>query len=262
MVLVTGASGGLGSGLTRELASRGARLALMARRPEPLEALAAEISGRGHTAVAVPGDITVASDRSRVVAEIEDLLGPVDILVNNAGIARAISYVDETPGDIVTTNLMGSMEMTRVVLPGMLERGRGHILTIASLAALGVPYIVDYSATKAGLVAFSTALREELAGTGVSTTVVSPGFIHDSGIYVDYETPVPWYMGSNRTAVIARKAVDAMVADRPEAILNRLPVRVMLVVKTASERLFRKITRTLGFNRYMANVAAEEVSRR
>ena len=258
VVVVTGASGGLGSGLCRELAFYGARLALVARRRGPLEELADSLRRRGTEAIVVPADVTKPEDRRRLIETVEAELGPIDILVNNAGIGKASRFVDEDPGQIIDLNLLAPIALTREVIGGMVDRARGHVLNVASLAALGMPYIVNYSATKAGLIAFSTGLREELRGTGVSTTVVLPGFVVDSGIYEAYDTPVPWYMGSNKTAVICRKAVAALRSDRPEAILNQLPSRVMLVLKIISERTFRAIANALGLNRYMASVAKEQ----
>ena len=259
VVLLTGAAGGLGTGLALEFASRGARLALMGRRPEPLEALADRVGAGGTPAIAVPGDVTDAGDRARVVAETEERLGPIDVLVNNAGIAKAVSFLEEDPELVLGINLVGAVALTRRVVTGMVERGRGQVLTVSSLGMVGLPHLVNYSASKAGLRAFSTALREELVGTGVSTTLVIPGFMGDSGIYLYYRTPVPWYVGSNSTDAIARKAVDALVADKGEAVLNQLPVRPLLVLKSASESLFRALVRTLGLNRYMASVANERV---
>ena len=258
VVVVTGASGGLGSGLCRELAFYGARLALVARRRGPLEELAESLRRRGAEAIVVPADVTDAEQRRNMIEQVEQHLGPIDILVNNAGIGKAGAFVEEDPHQILDVNLVAPIALTREVIGGMVARGRGHVLNVASLAAIGLPHIVNYSATKAGLIAFSTGLREELRGTGVSTTVVLPGFIVDSGIYEAYQTPVPWYVGSNKPAVISRKVVAALRADRPEAIVNKLPSRVMLVLKTISERAFRAVTGALGLNRYMATVAEEQ----
>ena len=259
VAMVTGASGGLGSRISLELARRGARLALVARTLEPLEGLAEQVRNRGGDAIAVSADVTRAEDRRRAIAETEAALGPIDILVNNAGIGRAGPFVDEDPELILGINLVAPIALTREVLGTMIERRCGHVLNVSSLAHLGLPYIVDYSATKAGLVAFSTALREELRGTGVSLTVVSPGFFVDSGIYTAYETPVPWYVGTNTTATIVRKTVDAIEKDRAEVIINRIPARPMLAMKALSESVFRGITRALGLYRYMAEVAREQI---
>jgi len=260
VVLITGASGGLGTGLSLELARHGARLALVARRQEPLDTLADRVRGMGANAVAVPGDVTRKADRRRVIEETERQLGPIDILVNIAGIGRAGPFVDEDPAPIIDLNLLAPIALAREVVGGMVKRGRGQIVSVSSIAALGLPYIVDYSASKAGLIAFSTGLREELRGTGVSTTVLLPGFIVDSGIYVAYQTPVPWYVGSNRTATISRKAVAAIRSDRPVAVLNQLPARPLLALKVLSENGFRSIVNTLGLNRYMSAVAAEQLA--
>ncbi|WP_353807789.1 SDR family NAD(P)-dependent oxidoreductase [Agromyces sp. SYSU T00194] len=261
VALVTGASRGLGRHLARELAAAGCSVAVTARTVAPLDELAEEIAATtGRRAIAVPGDVTDPSDRAGIVDRVSTLLGPVDVLVNNAGLARASGYGDADPTRILDTNLVAPMELTRLVLGGMRERGFGRVLNVASLAGLaGLPFLVDYSASKAGLVAFSRALRAELAGTGVSSTVVSPGFIGDEGMYPAYETPVPWYLGTNASATIARQAVRALRRDRAEVVLNRLPMRPLVAVGAVSDGAMRTMTRTLGADDYLRGLAEKRL---
>ncbi|GLI27628.1 short-chain dehydrogenase [Agromyces rhizosphaerae] len=260
VALVTGASRGLGRHLARELAAAGCSVAVTARTAGPLDALAEEIAGTGRRAIAVPGDLTDAGDRAGIVDRVTTALGPVDILVNNAGVARASGYADADPSRVIATNLLAPMELTRLVLGGMRERGFGRVLNVASLAGLaGLPYLVDYSAAKAGLVAFSRALRAELAGTGVSSTVVSPGFIGDEGMYPAYETPVPWYLGTNVSATVARQAVRALRRDRAEVVLNTLPMRPLVAVGAVSDGAMRTMTRTLGADAYLRGLAEKDL---
>ncbi|BDZ64234.1 SDR family NAD(P)-dependent oxidoreductase [Agromyces mangrovi Wang et al. 2018] len=260
VALVTGASRGLGRHLARELAAAGCSVAVTARTTAPLDALAEEIAATGRRAIAVPGDLTDAADRAGIVDRVTTALGPVDVLVNNAGVARASEYVDADPSRVLATNLVAPMELTRLVLAGMRERGFGRVLNVASLAGLaGLPYLVDYSAAKAGLVAFSRALRAELAGTGVSSTVVSPGFIGDEGMYRAYETPVPWYLGTNVSATVARQAVRALRRDRAEVVLNTLPMRPLVAVGAVSDGAMRTMTRTLGADAYLRGLAAKDL---
>lgn len=259
VAIVTGAGRGLGRALAVELASRGAQVVLAGRRPEPLVALADEVAALGGAALAVPADLTEAEDRSELVSQTLRAFGGIDILVNNAGIGRVTRFTDEDPSRVVETNLLAPIALTREVVPHMIDRRRGHVLTVASLAVAGLPFAVDYSASKAGLVAFSTAIREELRETGVSATVVSPGFMVDDGMYVPYDIPVPWYLGSNTTTVVARKAVRAMLRDRSSVITNRMPVRPLLVVQTISDKAFRWLTRSLGLRTYMSSLAEREI---
>lgn len=257
IALVTGASRGLGRHIAMELASSGCDVAVTARTPGELDELASRIADETpQKSVAVPGDLTVAADRLGVVEQTEARLGPVDILVNVAAIARATRFVDEDPSRVLATNLNAPIQMTRLVAAGMVKRGFGRVLNVASLAGLsGLPFAVDYSASKAGLVAFSLALREELRGSGVSVTVVSPGFIGDEGMYVPYHTPIPWYLGTNRSAAVARKATRALHRDRAEVILNKMPIRPLLVLGAASDRAMRRVTRVLGVTSYMRTLA-------
>jgi short-subunit dehydrogenase len=259
VVVVTGASGGLGTALSYELARQGARLALVARGAGRLASLAEEIDADGSAAIAIPADITDRDDRLGIIEETRRHLGPIDVLVNNAGIGRATAFVDEDPIRIIEVNLLGPLALTRNVVRDMLDRGRGHVLTVASLGALGLPSLVAYSASKAGLVAFSTALAEELRGTGVSTTAVNPGFIVDRGMYVPYGTPAPWYLGSNHTSVIAKKAIAAMQDRRPVVTLNRMPVLPLRVLQTVSESAFRAATRALGLRAHLARLAEKQL---
>jgi short-subunit dehydrogenase len=101
----------------------------------------------------------------------------------------------------------------------------------------------------------SRALREELRGSGVTVTVVSPGFIVDEGMYVPYQTPVPWYLGSNYSTVVARNAVKALRRNRAEVLLNRLPLRPLVVLGAASDRAMRTFTRVLGVTSYLRGLA-------
>jgi short-subunit dehydrogenase len=259
VVVVTGASGGLGTAISQQLARRGARLALIARGAARISALADEITNNGGIAIAIPADIANRDDRFGIIEQTRQHLGPVDVLINNAAIGRATGFIDEDPTQILDVNLVGPLALTREVVRDMIDRGSGHVLTIASLGELGLPYLVDYSASKAGLVAFSTALNEELRGSGVATTVVNPGFMIDDGMYVPYDTPVPWYLGSNRTDVIARKSLSAMESSRPVVTVNRVPVLPLRLMKTLSERGFRAATRALGLRGFLGGLSAKHI---
>lgn len=175
-VLVTGASRGLGAGLAREFAARGARLTLVARSSGPLGELATELGG-----TAITADLTDAADREGLIARVEEQSGPVDVLVNNAGIDATATFTSFTAHELtalVTLNLLAPMELCRQVLPGMIERGRGHLLALSSLAGTAIlPGLVPYSATKSGLTHFTAGLRAELRGLPIGTTVVEVGLV-------------------------------------------------------------------------------------
>ena len=182
VALVTGASSGIGAATARELALRGARVVLAARRADELDAQAQAIIAVGGEAQAIPTDITDEAQIDALVAQTLAHYGRIDILVNNAGIGWQRSFVKTSREDIarmVNTNLFGVIRLTHAVLPGMLERRHGAIISVASVAG---HVAVDplYSATKYAVRGFSLSLRRQLQGSGVSVSVVSPGFIRSN----------------------------------------------------------------------------------
>jgi short-subunit dehydrogenase len=257
VAVVTGASRGLGGNIAHEMARGGCRVVLVSRGAALLTARAEQIEGdTGTPCLAIPADVTEPADRNEILKQTEHRLGPPDILVNNAAIVKATPFADEEARRIIATNLEAPLELTRQVIPGMVQRGGGAILNIASVAGkVGLPFVAEYSATKAGLIAFSNAAREELRGTGVTVTVASPGFMVDEGMYVAYQTPPPWYFGANRSAVVARKAVDAMRRGRSDVILNARPVRPLLALGAMSEPKMRSMMRILGTTEFMRSLA-------
>ena len=179
VVIVTGASSGIGAATALELARRGAKVVLAARRAEELAGVARGIREDGGEALAVPTDVTDATQVRRLVERATASYGRVDALVNNAGIGGGGSLAKTAPENItqaVNVNLLAAMLATRAVLPGMIERRHGAIVSVASVAGhIAVGPV--YSATKFGLRGFSLSLRRELHGTGVSVSLVSPGYI-------------------------------------------------------------------------------------
>ncbi len=176
VALVTGASSGIGAASARALAQAGASVALLARRADRLEALAQEL---GPASLAVPADLAEPGAAAAAVAAVRARFGRLDLLVNNAGFGR-LAWLDQlTAAEAeaqVRVNLMAPIELTRLVLPDMLARGRGHCLFVASLAGLiGAPTYSVYGATKAALRSFAEALRREVTPFGVHVSVLSPG---------------------------------------------------------------------------------------
>ena len=181
VVLVTGASSGIGGALAVELGRRGATVALVARRVENLREIAAEIEGAGSRALAVPADVTDAEDVRRAVERARAEFGRIDTLIANAGIGATTDARELNAEDVAkvfNVNLLGAVNSVAAVLPEMIERGSGHLVAISSLAAYrGLPKSAAYCASKAGLSAFFESLRVDLRGTGVEVTIIHPGFI-------------------------------------------------------------------------------------
>jgi len=174
-VLITGASRGIGEALARRFASKGSHVALVARSQAAIEELAADLGGTAHAAdLADPAQVTA------LIARVEDESGPVDVLVNNAGVAPTSGAVqDWTPGEleqVFRVNLVSAAELCRQAIPGMLRRGRGHIVNVSSLSGVAVfPGLAAYSSSKAGLTHFTAGLRADLRNTPIGTTVVELG---------------------------------------------------------------------------------------
>lgn len=181
VVLITGASSGIGAELARQFAASGARVALSARRRDELESVAAECRARGGEALVVVGDVGIEHDCRRMVDETVAHFGQLDILVNNAGIGASGQFADVTDLSIFDTvmrvNYLGSVWCTAMALPH-LQRTNGRIVAISSLTGLtGVPKRTAYAASKHAMAGFFDSLRIELQDTGVSVTVVYPGFV-------------------------------------------------------------------------------------
>lgn len=180
--LVTGASSGIGRAFAERLAASGAEVVLVARREHVLGELAGELTTRQGVDVEVlPADLTDPEQCQHVEQRLADRDRPVDLLVNNAGIT-AVGPITDIPVErtqrLIDLNVRAVMRLTHAALPGMIERGGGGILAVSSVASLQpLPYAAVYGATKAFVTSFCQALHEELRGSGVTVTVVAPGFV-------------------------------------------------------------------------------------
>ncbi len=181
VVVVTGASQGIGKALSLELAAQGARLALAARDEAALEAGAAECRARGAEALVVRTDVSDEASCRALVERAVRHLGGIDVLVNNAGMGMLARFEDVTDLSLyerlMRVNYLGSVYPTFYALPH-LKRSRGQIVAVSSLAGLsGIPMRTAYAATKHAQIGFFDSLRVELRGTGVDVTVVCPYWV-------------------------------------------------------------------------------------
>ncbi|HSB81809.1 MAG TPA: SDR family NAD(P)-dependent oxidoreductase [Candidatus Methylomirabilis sp.] len=240
VVLVTGASSGIGAATAREFARKRARVTLFARREDRLEAVADEIRRGGGEAMVCVGDVT---DPAAVRATLERMLGEwkrVDVLVNNAGRGIAAPFEAVTAQelrDLLEVNLVGVLTATQAVLPVMRRQRSGHIINVSSVAGRRATALSSaYNATKFALVGLSEALRQELRGTGIQVSIVYP---------IDTETEFhevklkkaeqPRYGPVQSAATVARAIVRCARRPRPE-IYPYPPARLLAALAALSPR--------------------------
>lgn len=182
VVIITGASGGIGAATARVLARQGAKVVLAARREDELRALQSEITAAGGQALAVPSDVSRRADIDRLVATTIKTYGRVDVLINNAGISAGSTISDssdETLQLIVDVNLLAPARCIQAVLPHMRRQGGGLIVNVGSVAG-EVATSGLYAATKFGLRGLSDAMRRELRHDRIGVVLIVPGFIRTS----------------------------------------------------------------------------------
>ena len=182
-VLITGASSGIGEATARAFAAEGARLLLAARRMDRMLQAEPKLRAAGATDVHVISlDVTSNSEVTRTLSKLPEAWQTIDILVNNAGLSRGLDKVQEgKPEDwdeMIDTNVKGLLYVTRAVVPGMVERGRGHVINLGSTAGeMTYPGGAVYCASKAAERAITDGLRQDLLGTPVRVTTVDPGMV-------------------------------------------------------------------------------------
>ncbi len=244
VVLVTGASAGIGRVAAARFAAKGARVLVHGRDPERTRQVAADVGG-----TALLGDLASPAERQRLTAEALDAFGGVDVLVNNAG----FGYLGPISGmgvdvirRLIEVDLLAAVELTRSLLPGMLERKRGAICFVTSIAGrTGVAGEAVYSATKAGLDAFADSLRGETAQSGVNISVVVPGVV-DTGFFEargrPYERTRPRPIPAE---TVAEAVVRAVERDRAEQWRPRW-LRIAPTVRALAPGAFRRLSVRFG----------------
>jgi len=259
--LITGTSRGIGPHIARAMAKAGYNLVLASRSGRELEALAEEITTSGAAAVAVPTDVTDPDALEHLVSAAEAAFGHIDVLVNNAGGDPQREFDQMSWSDnesIFRLNVLAPMELTHRLLPGMLDRRSGHVVSISSIAGrIGFPYTEAYAAAKDGLIGFTRVLRNDYRSRGVSASVIVLGAIRDAGqgqrTSDELGLDMPRYSTAPAEAVGAA-VVRAIAKDRAEIVVMPGPGRVMKALMDLFPGLGRSMNRMAGADATMSRV--------
>ena len=222
IAVVTGASRGIGRAVARAAAQKGAQVGLISRSQAELDAVLKEIGGRGAVATA---DVADRAQVEKALASVSSALGPIDILVNNAGIGAWGAFEDADVDlfeKLMRVNYLGTIYPMKAVLPGMLARGRGHIVNVASIAGrIGAPFEAAYSASKFAVAGLSEAVAIEVGTRGVGISIVNPGpveteFFEARGVPYARKTPKP--VSAER---VAKDVIAAVEKNKLETYIPR-----------------------------------------
>jgi short-subunit dehydrogenase len=254
-ILVTGATGGLGNAIARTLHARGAELVLSGRRADVLEHLKSELGERVTT---VEADLASEGDVARLAAE----AGSVDVLVANAGLGgtgRLAVFDAEEIDEVLDVNLRAPLQLARALVPGMVERGAGHVVLISSIAGkMPAPASSIYSATKFGLRGFGYSLNVELTGTGVGVTTVFPGFVRDVGLFADSGAKLPPGVGTSSSQEVADAVVRGIEDGKAEIDVAPIAVRSSAKLFGVAPSVVVAVGRRLGGARFAASFAEKQ----
>jgi short-subunit dehydrogenase len=246
VVVVTGASSGIGESAARGFAAEGASVAVVARTEGALARLASDLERNGSKALAVKADVSEPRAAAHVFERVVNELGGLDILVNNAGVNYRGAVEErraEELAQIVQVNLLAPILFTRAAIPHLRKRGGGAIVNVASLAGrVPLPHEATYSATKFGLRGFSFSVAEELRGSGITVSVVSPGPV-DTGFIMTALDEVPDLVFSqpmSSAEEVARLVLDSACDGTRERTSSRVSS-----VMTTIGYLFPAVTRSI-----------------
>jgi uncharacterized protein len=250
--LVTGATGGMGQAIVRALAERGVALVLTGRREEPLQALAGEVGAR-----AVPCDLGQRQELEALV-EVGRQVG-IDLLIANAALPASGELTELSQEQIdrmLEVNLRAPIALAKALVPGMIERRRGHVVFVSSLAGKAAsPLSSVYSATKFGLRGFALGLRADLRDHDVGVSVVAPGFISGAGMFADANVRLPPGVGTKTPDDVAAGVITAIERNRAEVEVAPASLRLGAGFAGLAPQLAATFSRLMGGER----VAREHV---
>lgn len=270
IVIVTGASAGIGKAICERLPPGEFSVVLAARSVERLRSVQEDLERRGMTCLSVVTDVADPNDLERLVQRTLERFGRIDVLVNNAGIECYGDFDQLTTDQILQTieiNLTGSILLARFVCPQMRKQKSGTIINMASTAGKhGPAFGAVYGATKAGLIAFTQGLRGELLEHGITATAICPGFATNGGIYDRIvsatQRTTPALLGGTSAESIAEAVLKAIHKAPPEMLLNWPPLRPVFLFRDLFPRLGERIiiAVTRKFMRRAAAASSHEKS--
>ena len=231
VVMITGASSGLGRGMALEIASRGGHLGLLARREDLLNEIVDETKRNNIRAIAATADVRDAKAVRAAADRFREELGPIDVLIANAGIGtadHAVSLTPEHAANVIGINVLGAVNSVAAVLPQMVECKHGRLVAISSLAAYrGLAKSAAYCASKAAVTAYFESLRIDLRHTGVGVTIIHPGFIK-TDLTAGRHAKMPYLMELEDAV---KKIISAIEKEKK---IYTFPWQLATIVRTTS----------------------------
>jgi short-subunit dehydrogenase len=259
VALVTGATGGIGNAIARALAAHGASLILTGRRAGVLDGLADELGARS-----LACDLASRDEVARLAEEA--VKARVDVFVANAAVPASglLTELSQDQVDrMLEINLRAPVALARALAPGMVERGRGHLVFISSLQGkAAVPASSLYSAAKFGLRGFALGIRQDLQADGVGVSTIFPGFIRDAGMFADTGVKLPFGVGTRAPEDVAAAVIKAIDEDRAELDVAPLTMRLGTAVSSLAPALAAAVSRRMGSHEIAASVSERQRSYR
>lgn len=252
IVVLTGASGGIGAFIANAIAREKAIVVGVARSQKKLEQIQVEVEAIGGKFISIPFDISKLEDLSVLVQQINQRAGSVDILINNAAIEKYHYFQNYSLSDITSicsTNLIAVMELTRLLLPSMIDRNSGHIINIASGSGKkGMPYNSVYSATKAGLLVWTDAIRQELHDCNVEVSAICPGYTN-AGMFLKTGLAAPKAANVSEPLEVAIAVIRAIKEKQAEVIIDGLLSRLLFAIEQLSPEFGDAVFRSIGLTK-------------
>ena len=262
VVIVTGASGGIGRSTALALARRGATVVISGRNLGALDALAAEIRSMGAVATAIPADVTEEEQVARLVEDTHRLYGRVDCVVCNAGVYVRQPVRDLANDEIercMAVNFYGAVALIKRVLPEMLRRRAGHIVVVSSVdGKKGLPPDGGYVASKFAITGYMDVLRQELRGSGVHASTILPGRVDTAMIA---HLTVPWLSRKVPPGKVANAVIRALERKKAEIIVPYLGPEFLVLVNAISPRLGDWMVRVTGISGKEKEIVEDRAAR-